>query len=271
MSNLQPKKNSVFYIYNMFKYYLFYAMRERDLYKCWYMRHRKRNCNNLILYFKAASGDGDRKYNVSIALETGMYKYDYINKLIDVFESHQFCEFEISDYDYITDEFNIVFKRDFHIDIPAKKIYTYSVCNYGLELKDIKEKYLCDRIYNNYIYGIMTKPELEYVENDARCVYDTYVDHLRRYNIAAELNAKSASPLPSFTPVPTLSKPPIFNDPATICYWNDGTKTVVKCQEGDTYSPEAGLALCYMKKILGNTSKGLNKELHKYIPEEKED
>ena len=66
---------------------------------------------------------------------------------------------------------------------------------------------------------------------------------------------------------PTLSKPPIFNDPATICYWNDGTKTVVKCQEGDTYSPEAGLALCYMKKILGNTSKDLNKELHKYILE----
>ena len=28
----------------------------------------------------------------------------------------------------------------------------------------------------------------------------------------------------------------IFNDPATIVLWDDGTKTVVKCSEGDTYS-----------------------------------
>lgn len=32
----------------------------------------------------------------------------------------------------------------------------------------------------------------------------------------------------------------IFHDPATIVYWADGTKTVVKCAEGDTYSPIAG-------------------------------
>ena len=44
----------------------------------------------------------------------------------------------------------------------------------------------------------------------------------------------------------------IFNDPATIVYWKDGTKTVVKCQEGDTYSAETGLALCFAKKALGN-------------------
>lgn len=45
----------------------------------------------------------------------------------------------------------------------------------------------------------------------------------------------------------------IFNNPATIVYWNDGTKTVVKCDERDTYSKEAGLALCYMKKMLGSS------------------
>lgn len=44
----------------------------------------------------------------------------------------------------------------------------------------------------------------------------------------------------------------IFNDPATIVFWDDGTKTVVKCQEGDTYSKETGLALCIAKKTLGN-------------------
>lgn len=59
----------------------------------------------------------------------------------------------------------------------------------------------------------------------------------------------------------------IFNDPATIVLWADGTKTVVKCQEGDAYDPEKGLALCYMKKYLGNTSRALNDALHKHLGE----
>ena len=50
----------------------------------------------------------------------------------------------------------------------------------------------------------------------------------------------------------------IFNEPATIVKWSDGTKTVVKCQEGDTYDREKGVALCYLKKVLGNSSRMLN-------------
>lgn len=42
----------------------------------------------------------------------------------------------------------------------------------------------------------------------------------------------------------------IFNDPATIVFWSDGTKTVCTCSEADTYDPEKGLALCCMKKLL---------------------
>lgn len=47
----------------------------------------------------------------------------------------------------------------------------------------------------------------------------------------------------------------IFNEPATIVIWDDGTKTVVKCGERDVYDPEKGLALCFMKKMLGNTGR----------------
>lgn len=43
-----------------------------------------------------------------------------------------------------------------------------------------------------------------------------------------------------------------FNDPYTIVMWSDGTKTMVRCQDGDTYSKEVGLALCVSKKSLGN-------------------
>lgn len=44
----------------------------------------------------------------------------------------------------------------------------------------------------------------------------------------------------------------IFNDPATIVMWADGTKTVVQCQDGDIYDPEKGLAMAISKKIMGN-------------------
>lgn len=44
----------------------------------------------------------------------------------------------------------------------------------------------------------------------------------------------------------------IFNNPATIVFWSDGSKTVVKCGEGDTFDPEKGLAMALAKKFLGN-------------------
>lgn len=44
----------------------------------------------------------------------------------------------------------------------------------------------------------------------------------------------------------------IFHEPATIVYWEDGTKTVVICQEGDIYDEEKGLAMAISKKALGN-------------------
>lgn len=43
----------------------------------------------------------------------------------------------------------------------------------------------------------------------------------------------------------------IFNDPATIVFWSDNTKTVVKA-EGELFDPEKGLAMAISKKALGN-------------------
>ena len=51
---------------------------------------------------------------------------------------------------------------------------------------------------------------------------------------------------------PFKIKKVIFNDPATIVLWADGTKTVVKCGKDDVYDKEKGLALCFMKKALDN-------------------
>ena len=42
----------------------------------------------------------------------------------------------------------------------------------------------------------------------------------------------------------------IFNDPATIVFWKDGTKTVVKRQEGAEFDPEKGLAMAICRHYL---------------------
>lgn len=47
----------------------------------------------------------------------------------------------------------------------------------------------------------------------------------------------------------------IFNKPATIVYWKDGTKTVVKQQKGDKWDKEKGLMACICKKFYGNSGK----------------
>lgn len=44
----------------------------------------------------------------------------------------------------------------------------------------------------------------------------------------------------------------IFNDPATIVFWKDGTKTVVKCHPEDTFDEEIGFMCCYLKRILSS-------------------
>ncbi len=61
----------------------------------------------------------------------------------------------------------------------------------------------------------------------------------------------------------------IFNDPATIVMWNDHVKTVVKCQDGDIFDPEKGLAMAITKRFFGNQGNYCN-ELKKWLPEEEE-
>ena len=60
----------------------------------------------------------------------------------------------------------------------------------------------------------------------------------------------------------------IFNDPATIVYWKDDTKTVVKCQKGDDFDPEKGFAMAFLKKCWGNKG-NFNDKLRKIMKEAK--
>lgn len=41
----------------------------------------------------------------------------------------------------------------------------------------------------------------------------------------------------------------IFNGPATIVFFKDGTKTVAKCSDDDAFDYEKGLAMAIVKKL----------------------
>lgn len=60
----------------------------------------------------------------------------------------------------------------------------------------------------------------------------------------------------------------IFNNPATIVFWDDGTKTVVKAH-GEDFDEEKGLAMAIAKRALGNTGRYYN-VFKKFVPKDDE-
>lgn len=60
----------------------------------------------------------------------------------------------------------------------------------------------------------------------------------------------------------------IFSGPATIVFWNDGSKTVVKCTTGDHMNYEMGIAMCTLKKLFGDSYLNFKKDMKKWVPEE---
>lgn len=53
----------------------------------------------------------------------------------------------------------------------------------------------------------------------------------------------------------------IFHDPATIVFWGDGTKTVVKATD-EAYDPEKGLSMAISRHFLGDRWSYYNTFLH---------
>lgn len=64
----------------------------------------------------------------------------------------------------------------------------------------------------------------------------------------------------------------VFNGPATIIFWDDNTKTIVKCGEGDVFDPEKGVAMAVMKRALGTNDSDSNylDKVRKYLDQYRE-
>ena len=98
--------------------------------------------------------------------------------------------------------------------------------------------------------------------------------HERRNEMPVERKSTSSCVYYAATTAKSVSVPSIkkviFNYPATIVLWSDGSKTVVKCQDGDIYDPEKGLAMAISKKAIGNKGNYCN-EFKKWLPEDEEE
>ena len=100
-----------------------------------------------------------------------------------------------------------------------------------------------------------------------------YIQQLMLYNMIDKkekhMNVMNGIPVRDFTianfrdAMPSI-KNVIFNDPATIIQWSDGSKTVVKA-ENEAYDPEKGFTMAYVKKMLGNKGNYYN-VLRKWLP-----
>ena len=97
----------------------------------------------------------------------------------------------------------------------------------------------------------------DYNENDIRVSYIPYSDLYNR--ITSNTQTPKQKAMNSITNV-------IFNNPATIVFWSDGTKTVGKCDERDEFDPEKGLAMAICKKHFGGGF--YNDIFKKWIPKE---
>ena len=104
----------------------------------------------------------------------------------------------------------------------------------------------------NSIYGI------DYVSS-----VETLTETMKRLNKCQPIGKKDVQKSEMLNKIKNV----IFNKPATIVPWADGTKTVVKCENED-FDPEKGLAMAIVKKTMANNHSYYNEIFKKWLPKE---
>ena len=155
--------------------------------------------------------------------------------------------------------------NDMDSDFPIKHLYfrASDMCNRSLvpKLSGIRE---CDGAFGDAVYFKFNKEEPEEMGtkkvktlND---IWSTLTEEQKNavyYVIGKCLEGKGIKlELPAMTKLSI--KKIIFNGPATIVMWNDGSKTVVKCQPGEIMDAEKGIFAACAKKLLGTNISGSN-------------
>ena len=190
---------------------------------------------------------------------------DIAKKVRSVFFNIRDCEFE--EQCYFKDGKVDILASDAlikHGNPEIKKYYDYE--------KYEKEKIMENEIkHGDYVYDFSYDTNLVYQNYFHTDIAFTHaLSDLLRYS---QNLSKGESTMKNANKKPNPSNPikqVIFNGPATIVYWKDGCKTVVKCQEGAVNDPEKGLAMAvarhYFCDILGMSR--YDGVFKKYLPKE---
>ena len=122
----------------------------------------------------------------------------------------------------------------------------------------------------NRLYGVNTLctivDEIHKYDDALKEVGRMYTDGNNRFKTEYDKLAKRYAGSKAIIIGKDFIKDVIFNPPATIVFWSDDTKTVVKCCANETFDPEKGIAMAFFKKMFGNTG-SFNKIIHKWVEE----
>lgn len=151
------------------------------------------------------------------------------------------------------------------------RLYDYEELGYSPEeLKEIIGRYKAQKIAMNSIYGTLgAKKSLreiyDYIVNDVESTKKQYDEWIERNCNTAYMQVMAATTHRK-SAIPEI-KDVIFNDPATIVFWADGTKTVVKATNEVLFDQEKGLTMAITKKLYGNKGNYFNK-IKKWIKDQ---
>lgn len=125
----------------------------------------------------------------------------------------------------------------------ADKLYAYENLGYSPEeLKGIIRELKVRRDVANTVYGKSESDRLRAIKD--------YIDHDISITSWASRELAGCREWQTRRQSMKIEKV-IFNNPATIVIWHDGTKTVVKATN-EEFDPEKGLAMAISKRALGD-------------------
>ena len=125
----------------------------------------------------------------------------------------------------------------------AKKYNLRFYCDYGKYLDGDISGVFIDA--TNNVYGHFT-----IVVNENIDIYDS-IYNVKRCLISNMIKMQNGNGYSNIKHNKLVITNVIFNEPATIVFWSDDTKTIVKAQD-EAFDPEKGLSMAITKKTLGN-------------------
>lgn len=93
---------------------------------------------------------------------------------------------------------------------------------------------------------------------------ESVLDSMRYMHCVDRVMEEAAKKKEETTMTAASIKNVIFNPPATIVFWTDGSKTVVKCNAKEEFDPEKGMAMAIAKRC-ANNSDDFYKEIKKWV------